>query len=698
MALMMIIPLLLAQIEGVAEPEGATLSFEEYVNSLVSETSLLSYTADEVPYLEGESLEEALGSLLAGVAGIEAMLSEMIPPGPEGLNPPVLPAKGVVVQDVPYDQGRQLKISWNLPPYDPTLDAYVIYRLDPTGKLDTVGTVAPGADSFIDNNNRLEKIVEDNTDYVGSLNRNLKPAIKSLPGLKERVGEIQADDPSYVELEPVDESMRPRVISMILDNKGRTVKVLAARIAETEYHITTTQARIDSLRLILVDSTKSQIVDVGESLNSLATEITRLETLLLDLGNPDNYDLTPYLQPLMTDFYSLQNGFGLLEFLTAEDVYRFGEPLRREVLIKPVSDKLKKVQASLQYMTYSEIPDLDGYITALEQRIDMYKSMINTVALIEPVEIEDYVAELTASLEEEIEYSEAKMLDNRTEYTYMVGAVRGDLEEVSEESEPGSARTQWFHVNRINILIAMLAFFALVVIFINQAKKGKELFLRKIGGLEAIDEAVGRATEMGRPILFVPGLSGISDVATIAALNILQGIAKKAAQYDTPIIVPNRDPIVYTVAREIVKEAYSDVGRPDAFNPDSVFFLTSNQFAYVSGVNGIMLREKPATNFFLGMFWAESLLLAETGNISGAIQIAGTDASAQLPFFITACDYTIIGEELYAASAYLSREPNLLGTIKAQDYGKAIILGLLVVLSILAALGIEFAVRVLTTV
>ena len=41
---------------------------------------------------------------------------------------------------------------------------------------------------------------------------------------------------------------------------------------------------------------------------------------------------------------------------------------------------------------------------------------------------------------------------------------------------------------------------------------------------------------------------------------------------------------------------------------------------------------------------------ARLGNAAGAIQIAGTDAVTQLPFFITTCDYTLIGEELYAAS------------------------------------------------
>ena len=81
----------------------------------------------------------------------------------------------------------------------------------------------------------------------------------------------------------------------------------------------------------------------------------------------------------------------------------------------------------------------------------------------------------------------------------------------------------------------------------------------------------------------------------------------------------------------------------------------------------------------MGKFYAESLLLAETGNSIGAIQIAGTASPSQIPFFVTACDYTLIGEELYAASAYLSDEPIQVGSLKAQDYGKAIVMILIVV-------------------
>jgi hypothetical protein len=241
---------------------------------------------------------------------------------------------------------------------------------------------------------------------------------------------------------------------------------------------------------------------------------------------------------------------------------------------------------------------------------------------------------------------------------------------------------EWFNTDVIPVLIACMIFIFLIVYFFWKARSGAELYLRPIAGIDAIDEAIGRATEMGKPILYVPGLSTISDVATIASLTILGRVAKKVAEYQTPLMVPNCDPIVYTVADETVKQAYLEAGRPDSYDPESVFFITDSQFAYVAAVNGIMMRDRPATNFYLGMFWAESLILAETGSMSGAIQIAGTDAVVQLPFFITTCDYTLIGEELYAASAYLGREPKQLGAVKSQDALKGIIM-ILIILGLL---------------
>lgn len=263
-------------------------------------------------------------------------------------------------------------------------------------------------------------------------------------------------------------------------------------------------------------------------------------------------------------------------------------------------------------------------------------------------------------------------------YIYKLKAIGVEGSEgISALSNPARSSQQWFNTARINALAATVLFLVFVVTFVNRARGGKSLFIRRIAGLSAVEEAVGRATEMGRPMLYVPGIGTISDIATIASLNILAQVAKKAAEYETPLVVPNFDPIVYTVAHEVVKEAYLEAGKPDAFKADNVYFITNDQMGYAAAVDGIMMREKPATNFFMGYYYAEALILVETGNITGAIQIAGTDAVMQLPFFITSCDYTLMGEELYAASAYLSREPVLVGTLKAQDWCKVIITFLL---------------------
>jgi hypothetical protein len=283
-------------------------------------------------------------------------------------------------------------------------------------------------------------------------------------------------------------------------------------------------------------------------------------------------------------------------------------------------------------------------------------------------------------------YEDDGVPDNRP-FRYRVVAKQDTLTASSELSNAAVSRGQWFNTGRLNVLIGLALFAGLAAYFISHARSGRKLFIRRIAGLDAVEEAVGRATEMGRPILYVPGLAAISQISTIAALNILSEVAKKTAQYGTDLLVPNRDPIVYTVASEMVKESYTEVGRPDVFKKENVFFVSDNQFAFAAAVDGIMVREKPATNLFMGMFWAESLILAETGAATGAIQIAGTDSVHQLPFFITACDYTLIGEELYAASAYLSRDPVLLGSLKAQDWGKVLILAILLAGSALVLLG-----------
>jgi hypothetical protein len=246
-------------------------------------------------------------------------------------------------------------------------------------------------------------------------------------------------------------------------------------------------------------------------------------------------------------------------------------------------------------------------------------------------------------------------------------------------------------VERINALVLMLAFSTAVLLYIRAVGRGKGTYIRPIGGLEAVEDGVGRATEMGRPVLFIPGTQDIDDVQTLAGLSVLGKIAKITATYDTPLMVPCLYPMPLAAAGEVVRQSYIDAGKPEAFHPDIVRYMAGESFGFSAAVNGWMMRERPATNIFLGSFAAESLLLAETGNAAGAIQIAGTAAPEQIPFFIAACDYTLIGEELYAASAYLTKEPKFLGSLKAQDLFKIILSVLMLGGALLVTFNVPWA-------
>jgi uncharacterized protein DUF6754 len=276
-------------------------------------------------------------------------------------------------------------------------------------------------------------------------------------------------------------------------------------------------------------------------------------------------------------------------------------------------------------------------------------------------------------------------LKDGTAYNVALATVSADARALTSAVQ-ATPQPNWMNWNQINNLLLALLFCGIVFYAISTAKK-REIFLRRIPGLDAVDEAIGRSTELGKPILYLTGAHDMSDPSTIAAAVILGRVAKRAAAYETDLLVPHRDPITMAVCQEITKQAYLEAGKPDLFKEDANFFITTDQFSYTAAVDGIMLRKKPAANFFMGAYFAESLLLTETGASTGAIQIAGTDSDHQLPFFVTTCDYTLIGEELYAASAYLSREPIQVGTLRGQDIGKALILGVLAVGTFLATAG-----------
>jgi uncharacterized protein DUF6754 len=273
-------------------------------------------------------------------------------------------------------------------------------------------------------------------------------------------------------------------------------------------------------------------------------------------------------------------------------------------------------------------------------------------------------------------------------YSYALIALGADGPAPPVVVGPERPVAGWFDHRRTFLLTVVVGMLALMGTYLARARKSRQMYVRRIPGIDAMEEAIGRATEMGRPILYIPGIEEIQDIQTIAGLLILGHVAEVAARYETELRVACAIPLVMVVAEETVRQGYYNAGRPEAHRPQNVQFISSEQFAFTAGANGIIMRERPATCIYMGRFYGESLVLAETAFVNGSIQIAGTGELTQLPFFIAACDYTIIGEELFAVSAYLSRDPRELSSLKATDMVKLAVLALIIVGTVLNTLGI----------
>ncbi len=249
------------------------------------------------------------------------------------------------------------------------------------------------------------------------------------------------------------------------------------------------------------------------------------------------------------------------------------------------------------------------------------------------------------------------------------------------------------YAGRLSHLLFFAAFCVLTYFGTKRFRETGKVPIRRVAGLDAFEEAIGRATELGRPVHFSLG-RGLFDAEhgaqTFAGFAMLKHTAATAARYGCRVIVTNQSPQAHPVTEEIVRSAFAEAGRADQFNPDDIRYLSETQNAYVSGVIGVMERDRIAANVMIGYFYAESMMLAETANKVGAIQIAGTANTHQIPFFVAACDYTLMGEEIYAASAYLERQPAQIGSLVAQDFGKYLAVILMVLGTLLASTGTTF--------
>jgi hypothetical protein len=245
------------------------------------------------------------------------------------------------------------------------------------------------------------------------------------------------------------------------------------------------------------------------------------------------------------------------------------------------------------------------------------------------------------------------------------------------------------------VLFALLILsFLAIYLSIQRSVSGKMPELRRLPAVDAIDEALGRAVEMGKTVVFTHGtgkLETSSSAGSLAAIATLPYVARRTAELDLQLFLPTGSHTAYNVLNEVMRESAMMEGKPEIYNPDNVRYLSEVSRAYSAGVMSILMTEDVGAAIFLGSYHHAGLMVVETANRVGAMSVGGTDSLSQLCWFVAGCDYSVLGEEIYALGAYISKNPISVGAIAGQDIIKLAVLIITVLGVILTQVGIDVA-------
>ncbi|MBI5877526.1 MAG: hypothetical protein HZB53_07745 [Chloroflexi bacterium] len=243
-------------------------------------------------------------------------------------------------------------------------------------------------------------------------------------------------------------------------------------------------------------------------------------------------------------------------------------------------------------------------------------------------------------------------------------------------------------------LMAVPAFAALWVVLWAWVGRGLSPELRKISAYETIRRTVAEAAEDGRPVHLALGTAGIADaqaMETVSALNVLDFMSRQSSAALNMPVVTTGHASTLLVAQEIMSRPFVERDHLAQFDPLSARFIGGGDgdpgAAYAAGVCELLDRRGVAANFMLGRFGDEYLLASESATRSGIPQVAGSGNPVALPLMALATRDVLLGEDLFAAGAYLSRGAAAIASLATQDIARWLIIAGIIALAAARTLG-----------
>ncbi len=223
--------------------------------------------------------------------------------------------------------------------------------------------------------------------------------------------------------------------------------------------------------------------------------------------------------------------------------------------------------------------------------------------------------------------------------------------------------------------------------------------LRAIPAYDSLKKLFSFAAETGQAVHVSVGTAGVSSTQTadtLAGLYALEFLADRAANSDIPPLVTVTEPTALPAALDQLRRAYERQGYPDEFRFDQARFIAppvnGSAVPYAAGVLDILNHEPVTANVMLGSFNEEFLLMTEPGAQRNMVQIGGTSSINVLPFVYLTMTEPILGEEIYAAGAYLLDRVGHYTSLIAQDVFRVGIVLFIILVAIARFLGLDIAI------
>lgn len=240
----------------------------------------------------------------------------------------------------------------------------------------------------------------------------------------------------------------------------------------------------------------------------------------------------------------------------------------------------------------------------------------------------------------------------------------------------------------------MLGFFVLFLVpffyLLSRTPHTLSTVLRPIAAYDSLKRLLARAAETGQPVHISVGTAGISDTRTadtVAGLYVLEFLADRAAVSDIPPVVSVTEPTALPAVQEELRRAYERQGYPEDYNPLQARFIAppvnGSAVPYAAGVMQLLSQEPVMANVMVGAFGDEYLLITEPCAQRELVQVGGASNPSILPLVYLTTSQPLLGEEIYAAGAYLSQRVGHLASLSTQDFFRFVLL-VLILLGVLA--------------